>query len=165
VGNAGNISAYWMGFNEYKGAGHSRKLPRMMGFQAAGAAPLVLGHTVEQPDTIATAIRIGNPVNKENALRAREESNGGFMAVTDAEIIEAYKLLGSGEGVFCEPASAASVAGLIKRREEVPAGATVVCVLTGNGLKDPTTAIEHNDARFHTGIAPETDAVASVMGF
>jgi threonine synthase len=165
VGNAGNISAYWMGFNEYKAAGHSRRLPRMMGFQAAGSAPLVLGHTVEQPDTIATAIRIGNPVNKERALKARAESNGDFMAVTDAEIIEAYKLLGSGEGVFCEPASAASVAGLIKRREEVPAGATVVCVLTGNGLKDPTTAIEHNDSKFHTGLEPDTATVARVMGF
>ena len=165
VGNAGNISAYWMGFNEYKAAGHSRKLPRMMGFQAAGSAPLVLGHTVEQPDTIATAIRIGNPVNKERALKARAESNGDFMAVTDAEIIEAYKLLGSGEGVFCEPASAASVAGLLKRREEVPAGATVVCVLTGNGLKDPTTAIEHNDSKFHTGLEPDTATVARVMGF
>jgi len=111
VGNAGNITAYWMGFNEYKAAGHSRRLPRMMGFQAAGSAPLVLGQTVEQPDTIATAIRIGNPVNRENALKVRSESGGEFMAVTDTEIIEAYKLLGSGEGVFCEPASAASVAG------------------------------------------------------
>ncbi|MEB3303032.1 MAG: threonine synthase [Cyanobacteriota bacterium] len=165
VGNAGNISAYWMGFKEYKEAGLSQKLPRMMGFQAAGAAPLVLGHTVDQPDTIATAIRIGNPVNKDNALRAQRESEGGFMAVTDGEILEAYKLLGSGEGVFCEPASAASVAGLLKRREEVPAGSTVVCVLTGHGLKDPTTAIEHNDSRFHTGIEPDTAMVASVMGF
>ena len=165
VGNAGNITAYWMGFNEYKQAGHSRKLPRMMGFQAAGSAPLVVGHTVEQPDTIATAIRIGNPVNREKALNVRQASGGDFMAVTDAEIIEAYKLLGSGEGVFCEPASAASVAGLIKRRDEVPAGATVVCVLTGNGLKDPTTAIEHNDSKFYTGLEPDTQAVARVMGF
>ena len=165
VGNAGNITAYWMGFNEYKRAGHSRRLPRMMGFQAAGSAPLVLGNTVEQPDTIATAIRIGNPVNRDNALKVRAESNGDFMAVTDAEIIEAYKLLGSSEGVFCEPASAASVAGLIKRREEVPAGATVVCVLTGNGLKDPTTAIEHNDSKFHTGLEPDTQTVARVLGF
>jgi threonine synthase len=93
------------------------------------------------------------------------ESKGGFMAVTDAEIIDAYKLLGSGEGVFCEPASAASVAGLLKRHQEVPAGATVVCVLTGNGLKDPTTAIENNDSTFHTGLAPDTDVVAKVMGF
>ena len=165
VGNAGNISAYWMGFQEYQAAGHCRRLPRMMGFQAAGSAPMVLGHTVEHPDTIATAIRIGNPVNREKALKVEAESKGGFMAVTDAEIIEAYKLLGSGEGVFCEPASAASVAGLLKRHQEVPAGATVVCVLTGNGLKDPTTAIENNDSKFHTGLAPETDVVARVMGF
>ena len=165
VGNAGNITAYWMGFNEYRQAGHSRKLPRMMGFQAAGSAPLVVGQTVEQPDTIATAIRIGNPVNRDNALKVRSESGGEFTAVTDAEIIDAYKLLGSHEGVFCEPASAASVAGLLKRREEVPAGATVVCVLTGNGLKDPTTAIEHNDAKFHTGLEADTATVASVMGF
>ena len=165
VGNAGNISAYWLGFKEYREAGYSQKLPRMMGFQAAGAAPLVLGHTVEQPDTIATAIRIGNPVNKENALKAERESQGGFLAVSDNEILEAYKLLGREEGVFCEPASAASVAGLLKRKEEVPAGATVVCVLTGNGLKDPTTAIEHNDSRFHTGLEPDTNTVATVMGF
>ncbi len=165
VGNAGNISAYWMGFKEYQQAGHSRVLPKMLGFQAAGSAPMVLGHTVEQPDTIATAIRIGNPVNRENALRVRSESGGDFSAVTDAEIIEAYKLLGSGEGVFCEPASAASVAGLLKRREEVPSGATVVCVLTGNGLKDPATAIDHNEARFHTGLEPDTATVAAVMGF
>ncbi|MEO1002104.1 MAG: threonine synthase [Cyanobacteria bacterium J06638_7] len=165
VGNAGNISAYWMGFNEYRDAGHSRTLPRMMGFQAAGSAPLVLGHTVEQPDTIATAIRIGNPVNRDKALAVRRESGGDFTAVTDAEIIEAYKLLGSEEGMFCEPASAASVAGLLKRADEVPAGATVVCVLTGNGLKDPTTAIEHNEARFHTGLEADTARVAEVMGF
>ena len=165
VGNAGNITAYWMGFNEYRDAGHSRTLPRMMGFQAAGSAPLVLGHTVEQPDTIATAIRIGNPVNRDNALKVQQTSGGAFKAVTDAEIIDAYKLLGSREGVFCEPASAASVAGLLQQRQEVPSGATVVCVLTGNGLKDPTTAIEHNDARFHTGLEADTANVAAVMGF
>ncbi len=165
MGNAGNISAYWMGFKEYHRARLSLRLPRMMGFQAAGSAPLVLGHTVEQPDTIATAIRIGNPVNRDNAIRARAESKGDFMAVTDAEILEAYKLLGKEEGVFCEPASAASVAGLLKRREEVPNGATVVCVLTGNGLKDPDTAIENNDSKFHTGLEAETATVAAVMGF
>jgi threonine synthase len=125
----------------------------------------VRGHTVEHPDTIATAIRIGNPVNKDNALKAQQESQGSFMAVSDGEILEAYKLLGSGEGVFCEPASAASVAGLLKRKDEVPANSTVVCVLTGNGLKDPTTAIEHNDSRFYTGLEPDTSVVASVMGF
>ena len=165
MGNAGNISAYWMGFKEYKKAGRSKILPRMMGFQAAGSAPLVLGTTVENPDTIATAIRIGNPANREKALKVREESGGGFAAVTDAEILDAYRFLGREEGVFCEPASAASVAGLLKRHQEVPAGATVVCVLTGNGLKDPTTAIENNDSKFHTGLAPETDVVARVMGF
>ena len=154
-----------MGFKEYHHARLSLRLPRMMGFQAAGSAPLVLGHTVDQPDTIATAIRIGNPVNRDNAIRARAESQGDFMAVTDAEILEAYKLLGKGEGVFCEPASAASVAGLLKRREEVPSGSTVVCVLTGNGLKDPDTAIENNDSKFHAGLEAETETVAGVMGF
>ena len=104
-------------------------------------------------------------MNREKALNVRIESGGSFMAVTDAEIIDAYKLLGSGEGVFCEPASAASVAGLLKHHQEVPQGATVVCVLTGNGLKDPTTAIENNDARFHTGLEADTAKVAEVMGF
>ncbi|MCP9850317.1 threonine synthase [Cyanobium sp. Morenito 9A2] len=165
MGNAGNISAYWMGFQEYRQAGLSRKLPRMMGFQASGSAPLVLGHTVEQPDTIATAIRIGNPANREKALKVRSESGGAFNAVTDAEIVKAYKLLGSQEGVFCEPASAASVAGLLQQADVVPAGATVVCVLTGNGLKDPTCAIENNDAAFHPDLNPDLATVAQVMGF
>jgi threonine synthase len=165
MGNAGNISAYWMGFREYAQAGHSHRLPRMMGFQASGSAPLVLGHTVEQPDTIATAIRIGNPANREKALQVREESGGAFHAVTDQEILAAYKILGREEGVFCEPASAASVAGLLQRSQEVPAGATVVCVLTGNGLKDPGTAIDNSDGTFHAGLAPEVDVVAGVMGF
>ena len=164
VGNAGNITAYWKGYREFQTAGRSTKLPKMVGFQAEGAAPIYLGHPVE-PHTVATAIRIGNPVNRDNALKAREESQGDFMAVTDAEIIEAYKLLGSAEGVFCEPASAASVAGLLKRHAEVPAGARVVCVLTGNGLKDPSTAIENNDSTFHTGLEADTNTVARVMGF
>lgn len=165
MGNAGNISAYWMGFQEYRQAGLSRRLPKMMGFQASGSAPLVLGHTVEQPDTIATAIRIGNPANKEKALKVRSESGGSFHAVSDAEIVAAYKLLGSQEGVFCEPASAASVAGLLQQAEQVPNGATVVCVLTGNGLKDPTCAIENNDATFHPGLDADVTTVARVMGF
>ncbi|MCP9772446.1 threonine synthase [Synechococcus sp. Tobar12-5m-g] len=165
MGNAGNISAYWMGFQEYQAAGHSRRLPRMMGFQASGSAPLVLGHTVEQPDTIATAIRIGNPANRDKALKVRQESGGSFHAVTDQEILEAYKLLGREEGVFCEPASAASVAGLLQQASDVPWGATVVCVLTGNGLKDPGTAIDNSDGAFHAGLAPEVDVVADVMGF
>jgi threonine synthase len=165
MGNAGNISAYWMGFKEYKRAGRSKILPRMMGFQAAGSAPLVSGTTVENPDTIATAIRIGNPANREKALKVREESGGGFAAVSDSEILDAYRFLGREEGVFCEPASAASVAGLLKRAEEVPAGARVVCVLTGNGLKDPTSAIDHSEATFHGDLDPEVATVARVLGF
>jgi threonine synthase len=165
MGNAGNISAYWMGFKEYRNAGMSRKLPRMMGFQAAGSAPLVHDTTVEQPDTIATAIRIGNPANREKALKVRQESNGGFAAVTDAAILDAYRLLGREEGVFCEPASAASVAGLLQRADEVPSGATVVCVLTGNGLKDPTSAIDHSEATFYGDLTPDVATVAKTMGF
>ena len=165
MGNAGNISAYWMGFKEYHQAGHCRSLPRMMGFQAAGSAPLVNGATVEHPDTIATAIRIGNPANREKALKVREESGGGFAAVSDEEILDAYRFLGREEGVFCEPASAASVAGLLKRADEVPAGARVVCVLTGNGLKDPNTAIDHSGGAFHGDLNPDLQTVARVMGF
>jgi threonine synthase len=134
VGNAGNISAYWMGYLKYKEAGRSTKLPRMLGFQAAGAAPIVLGHVVENPETIATAIRIGNP-----ASAASSESGGAIAAVTDDEILAAYTFLAQQESVFCEAASAASVAGLIKTG--VPEGSTVVCVLTGHGLKDPDLAI------------------------
>jgi threonine synthase len=120
---------------------------------------------VSEPNTIATAIRIGNPVNRAKAMAVREASDGAFLDVTDEEIINAYKLLGGGEGIFCEPASAASVAGLLKRKDEVPAGATVVCVLTGNGLKDPDCAINNNDAAFHTDLNPDLDTVAKVMGF
>ena len=118
-----------------------------------------------EPDAIATAIRIGNPVNRSKAIAARKASNGAFLDVTDAEIIQAYKLLGGGEGIFCEPASAASVAGLLKRKNEVPSGSTVVCVLTGNGLKDPDCAINNNDAAFHTDLNPDLATVAGVMGF
>ena len=139
VGNAGNITAYWKGYLQYREAGRATTLPRMLGFQAAGAAPLVLGHDVEEPETIATAIRIGRPASKYGALAASAESGGGIYAVTDAEILAAYRLLASAEGVFCEPASAASVAGLLKLG--VPSGSRVVCVLTGHGLKDPDTAI------------------------
>ena len=111
VGNAGNITAYWMGFNEYKAAGHSRRLPRMMGFQAAGSAPLVLGHTVDQPDTIATAIRIGHPQSWDKAWQVQKDSQGWFGSQTDAEILAAQKMLAMKEGIFCEPASATSLAG------------------------------------------------------
>jgi threonine synthase len=165
VGNAGNISAYWMGFCQYHQAGKCDRLPQMMGFQAAGAAPLVNGQPVANPETLATAIRIGNPASWDKAIAAQESSGGSFNAVTDDEILDAYRLLASREGVFCEPASAASVAGLLKVKDQVPTGATVVCVLTGNGLKDPDTAIKHSNNPFKQGIAPEIAAVAKVMGF
>ncbi len=140
VGNAGNISAYWEGFRRYH-AVHRTGLPRMWGFQAAGAAPLVLGRPVDRPETVATAIRIGRPVNAEKALRARDESGGRIEAVTDEEILAAQKALASLEGIFCEPASAASVAGLwaLRRRGEADRDGTYVAVLTGHGLKDPQT--------------------------
>ncbi|MCT7970014.1 threonine synthase [Laspinema sp. D1] len=165
VGNAGNISAYWMGFCQYHQAGKCDRLPQMMGFQAAGAAPLVNGQPVANPETLATAIRIGNPASWDKAIAAQESSGGSFNAVTDDEILDAYRLLASQEGVFCEPASAASVAGLLKVKDQVPTGATVVCVLTGNGLKDPDTAIKHSNNPFKQGIEPEIAAVAKVMGF
>ncbi len=139
VGNAGNITAYWRGFLQYYEAHRSTLLPRMWGFQAAGAAPIVLGHPVANPETIASAIRIGNPASWVPALEVVHESHGDIRAVTDDEILDAYRYLARFESVFCEPASAASVAGIMKFG--VPEGATVVCVLTGNGLKDPDTAL------------------------
>jgi threonine synthase len=139
VGNAGNITAFWKGYREYLAAGRSTKNPKMMGFQAAGAAPIVLNHVVEKPETIATAIRIGNPASWQGAIAARDESGGVIDSVTDDEILAAYRLLATHESVFCEPASAASVAGLLK--VGVDPGSTVVCALTGNGLKDPDRAI------------------------
>lgn len=144
VGNAGNITAYWKGFKEYRAAGKAGQLPRMFGFQAAGAAPLVHGKPVLHPETIATAIRIGNPASREGALNAISESNGLVDSVTDDEILRAYQLLAKSEGVFCEPASAASLAGIIKLKEagKLPEGAKVACVLTGNGLKDPNIALK-----------------------
>ncbi len=165
VGNAGNITAYWMGFCEYHQHQRCSKLPRMMGFQAAGAAPLILGKAVEHPETVATAIRIGNPANWERAIATQEASQGTFSAVTDDEILNAYRLLASREGIFCEPASAASVAGLLKVKDQVPPGATVVCVLTGNGLKDPDCAIKHSSSQFKQGIEPSLASVARAMGF
>lgn len=165
VGNGGNITAYWMGFCEYHQHQRSTRLPKMMGFQAAGAAPLVNNHVFDKPDTLATAIRIGNPANWDKAVAAKEASQGAFNAVTDEEILDAYRLLASEEGIFCEPASAASVAGLLKVRDQVPNGATIVCVLTGNGLKDPDTAIKHSRSQFHQGIEADLHTVAQVMGF
>jgi threonine synthase len=140
VGNAGNISAYWKGYRQYQDAGRSSRLPAMFGFQAEGSAPIVVGHPVEHPDTIATAIRIGNPASWRGAVSASSESGGGILAVSDQEILSAYRFLAGTEAVFCEPSSAASVAGLLK--VGVPEGVrTVVCTLTGHGLKDPDRAI------------------------
>ena len=139
VGNAGNITAYWRGFQEVDAA------PRMLGYQAAGAAPLVEGHPFEHPETVASAIRIGKPVRWEDAIAAARDSRGSIRAVTDAEILDAFRLLATREGMFSEPASAASVAGLIKYGAE--GAEEVVCVLTGRGLKDPETAIAHSDGR------------------
>lgn len=144
VGNAGNITAYWKGYKEYYNAGIAGRLPVMLGFQAAGAAPIVLGHPVDKPETIATAIRIGNPASWSSAVAARDESGGTIDSVTDDEILSAYKLIASTEGIFCEPASAASVAGVIKLYGQgyFEKGEAVVCTLTGNGLKDPDTVFK-----------------------
>ncbi|ASR02674.1 threonine synthase [Gordonia rubripertincta] len=143
VGNAGNITAYWKGYTEYHADGVSSSLPRMLGVQAAGAAPLVNGAPVKEPETIATAIRIGSPASWNQAVAAKDESNGQFRAATDEKLLEAYRLIAGKEGVFVEPASAASVAGLLAARADgwIEAGSTVVCTVTGNGLKDPDTAL------------------------
>ncbi|MDP9321201.1 MAG: threonine synthase [Chloroflexota bacterium] len=141
VGNAGNITAYWKGFTEARDAKMAKRRPRMYGFQAAGAAPIVRGEVVADPQTVATAIRIGNPASWNGAVRARDESGGSISAVTDDEILDAYRFLARCEGVFCEPASAAAVAGLRKLAGSEPKPRQVVCVLTGNGLKDPDLAI------------------------
>jgi threonine synthase len=153
VGNAGNITAYWRGYCELAGS-----RPKMMGFQAAGAAPLVLGRTVLNPKTVATAIRIGAPVSREGALRAREESGGEIGKVTDAEILSAWRLLAKEEGVFCEPSSATGVAGLIKlSRAGRKFPGTLVCVLTGHGLKDPETplSLKFKRERLKAGARPK----------
>jgi threonine synthase len=160
VGNAGNITAYWKGYREYQDVGRLTRLPRMMGFQAAGAAPIVAGHPIEDPDTIATAIRIGRPASWYGATAAALESGGGISAVTDDEILAAYRYLAQEESVFCEPASAASVAGLLK--VGVPAGCTVVCVLTGHGLKDPDIAI--GQIAVPTAVDPDIRAVRAELG-
>jgi len=164
VGNAGNITAYWMGYTEYQRDGVVSDLPKMHGFQAAGAAPIVLGHRVENPETVASAIRIGNPVSWKRAEAARDASGGSIEAVTDEEILEAYKLLAAREGIFAEPASAASVAGLRKLAQagRIEAGSLVVCTLTGHGLKDPSTAIEVSGAA--TKIAADVDSALQAMG-
>jgi threonine synthase len=163
VGNAGNITAYWKGYREFKHRNRIKDLPVMLGFQAAGAAPIVLGHPVEKPETIATAIRIGKPASWKGAEAARDESGGRIEAVTDEEILNAYSLIASSEGIFCEPASAASVAGVIKLYKEgyFRKGATVVCTLTGNGLKDPDTVFRV--AGQPLKVTAEMDAVSKVV--
>lgn len=149
VGNAGNISSYWMGYNEYRDAGTSTTLPRMMGWQAGGSAPIVRGEVVQMPETVATAIRIGNPASWQQAVRAAEESSGKIDCVSDDEILDAQRMLARAEGLFVEPASAAGVAGVVKSfsRKEIPADSTVVVTVTGHGLKDPGLAIDNAKAQ------------------
>ncbi len=169
VGNAGNITAYWQGYSEYAdpdapgagGVAAAAGRPAMWGFQAAGAAPIVLGHPVDEPDTIATAIRIGNPASWRQALAARDESGGLIESVTDDQILAAHRLLSAREGIFVEPASAASVAGLLAMAAagRVPPGATVVCTVTGHGLKDPQWALRGADGQ---EIAPTTVSIDAV---
>ncbi len=144
VGNAGNITAYWMGYKEYFNHGLAKNKPKMLGFQAEGAAPIVRGYKIDKPETVATAIRIGNPASWKKAEAARDESGGLIDMVSDEEILYAYKLIAEKEGIFCEPASAATVAGLLKlaKKKFFKGGETIVCTLTGHGLKDPDNAIK-----------------------
>jgi len=146
VGNAGNITAYWMGYKEYHEGGNSSKLPRMMGWQAEGAAPIVRGAPVERPETVATAIRIGNPASWEHAVNAANESSGAIDMVSDEEILDAHRMLARTAGIFVEPASAAGIAGIVKchSRGGIPNGSTVVVTVTGHGLKDPGVAVENS---------------------
>lgn len=173
VGNAGNITAYWKGYKEYKECGKISKLPRMLGFQAQGAAPIVRGYPIKEPKTIATAIRIGNPASWEQAERARDESAGLIDMVSDSQIISAYKLLAEKEGVFVEPASAASIAGLLKlirkkyfQRAKEKTGRRankIVCILTGHGLKDPERAIK--SVKKPKVVKPNLKAVLKEIGY
>jgi threonine synthase len=167
VGNAGNISAYWAGFREYAAAGLVASTPAMYGFQAAGAAPLVSGRPIDHPDTIATAIRIGNPASWAKAIAARDESGGRIAAVTDDEILAAYRALATEEGIFCEPSSAASVAGVTQLAGAGAIGADtlIVCVLTGTGLKDPTTAETLIGDRQIIQAEPTVGSVAVALGW
>ena len=167
VGNAGNISAYWAGFREYAEAGLAASTPAMWGFQAAGAAPLVLGHPVEEPDTIASAIRIGNPASWTKAIAARDASGGRIEAVSDDEILTAYRALASEEGIFCEPSSAAGLAGVTRlaRDGSIPPDVVVVCVLTGSGLKDPATAETIAAERHVIQAEPTVGSVAVALGW
>jgi threonine synthase len=165
VGNAGNITAYWKGFSEYHQAGRARSRPQMMGFQAEGAAPIVRGHVIEQPETVASAIRIGNPASWQKAVRARDESGGIIDMVTDAEILAAQKLMAKRAGVFGEPASAASLAGLIKLSHKGMdfSRKRVVCIVTGTGLKDTETAVK--DAGPFLELPADLGAVEKALGW
>jgi threonine synthase len=164
VGNAGNITAYWKGYREYARDGLTTRSPRMLGWQAAGAAPLVHGEPVPHPETIATAIRIGNPASWGGAIAARDESGGAIGAVRDEQILDAYRMLASLEGVFVEPASAASVAGLLEAAERglIERGETIVCTVTGHGLKDPNRAIAEIEAR--PAVDATVDGVLEELG-
>ena len=165
VGNAGNITAYWKGFKEYHAAGVVKATPRMFGWQAAGSAPLVENRIIEKPETIATAIRIGNPASWQGAVTAVKESNGQIDKVTDEEILEAYRLVAKLDGVFCEPASAAPLAGLIKasKQGKIPAGSVITATLTGHGLKDPDTAMKVGST--FKVVPPTKEAVLRAVGF
>ncbi|MDD5196430.1 MAG: threonine synthase [Candidatus Omnitrophota bacterium] len=167
VGNAGNITAYWKGYKEYYKAGISKKLPKMLGFQAEGAAPIVRGHPIKNPETLATAIRIGNPASWKQAEEARDESAGLIDMVSDNEILQAYKMLAAGDGVFVEPASAASIAGLIKLNKsgyfENTGPVKITCILTGHGLKDPDRAIK--SIKKPKLIKPEIKALLKEIGY
>ena len=164
VGNAGNITAYWKGYKEYFADNVSKKLPQMWGFQAAGAAPIVLNKRVENPETIATAIRIGNPASWDQAVAARDESKGLIDLVTDDEILAAYRLVSAKEGIFVEPSSAAGIAGLIKKQKEgkLPKNKRIVITVTGNGLKDVNWVIDH--APQPTVIPVDVKRAAEVIG-
>ncbi len=164
VGNAGNISAYWMGYTEYHEDGTVKNLPRMVGYQASGAAPFLRGHPIDNPETIATAIRIGHPQSWDKAWAANKESGGWFDEFSDAEILAAQKLLANKEGIFCEPASAISLAGAMKdiRSGKIADGSTIVCTLTGHGLKDPDTAIKQSQVPL-TAIDATLEAVKKAI--
>ncbi|MDR1190675.1 MAG: threonine synthase [Verrucomicrobiales bacterium] len=164
VGNAGNITAYWKGYKEYHAAGRVGTLPRMFGWQAAGAAPIVENRVIAQPETVATAIRIGNPASWQAAVAARDESGGVIGSVTDGEILHAYQLIAARDGIFVEPASAASLAGVIKAHAagDLPAGSVLTATLTGHGLKDPDTAISVSD-KLRPPVKPTLSAVLEVI--
>ena len=166
VGNAGNISAYWRGYTQYASAGKATRIPRMWGFQAAGAAPLVLGHPILEPETVASAIRIGNPASWSQAIAARDESHGLIEAVTDEQILSAQALLAAREGIFVEPASAAGVAGLLAKRDrgELGSGLQIVVTVTGHGLKDIDTALSGRGPVHAEVVSADLLAIATVCG-